>query len=293
MNSEPRVPIVQLRSVVLHELTRQGWPDGNPRGGKRLEASIRADADDIREEPDWTQAVMGVPAPKDHINIRVDRDVLEWFRASGRGYQTLMNSDTPALIQFASQARALAADPSCGVAFDPGAAYCSADPSGISALGALAVTKSDIRNVHPFALMALSAIHTRETLPFLVRIMNGPDEALHKQAVAGIHDVLHRITDYGVRFRDGAVGSRHARRAADCRGSPAGLRPRQKPSAPSIFPGATACRAVRPRSRIQLRSARRTGLHQMRSPRWSGPELRNHERYSEARERTNPSPKNG
>jgi len=98
----------------------------------------------------------------------------------------LQRSDAPALSQFASQARALAADPSCGVAFDLGAAYRSTDPSGIAVLGALAVTKSDIRNLQSFALMALSAIHTRETLPFLVQIMNGPDEALHKQAVIGI-----------------------------------------------------------------------------------------------------------
>jgi uncharacterized protein (DUF4415 family) len=42
---------------------------------------------------------MGVPAPKDHINIRVDHDVLEWFKASGKGYQTLMNNVLRAFVQ--------------------------------------------------------------------------------------------------------------------------------------------------------------------------------------------------
>jgi uncharacterized protein (DUF4415 family) len=67
--------------------------------GKRLEASIRADVDDVRTEPDWTKAIMGIPAPKDHINIRIDHDVLEWFRANGRGYQTLMNNVLRAFVR--------------------------------------------------------------------------------------------------------------------------------------------------------------------------------------------------
>jgi uncharacterized protein (DUF4415 family) len=33
------------------------------------------------------------PAPKkQQITIRVDHDVLEWFRAQGRGYQTKINA---------------------------------------------------------------------------------------------------------------------------------------------------------------------------------------------------------
>jgi hypothetical protein len=32
--------------------------------GTQLEASIRGDVDDVRGEPDWTQAIVGIPAPK-------------------------------------------------------------------------------------------------------------------------------------------------------------------------------------------------------------------------------------
>jgi uncharacterized protein (DUF4415 family) len=71
--------------------------------GKKLEASIRADVDDVHEELDWTQAMMGVPAPKDHINIRIDHDVLTWFKANGRGYQTLMNNVLRAFVQSRRQ----------------------------------------------------------------------------------------------------------------------------------------------------------------------------------------------
>ena len=40
---------------------------------------------------------------QDHINIRVDHDVVEWFSASGRGYQTLMNNVLRAFVQSRQQ----------------------------------------------------------------------------------------------------------------------------------------------------------------------------------------------
>ena len=31
-------------------------------------------------------------SPKELVSLRVDKDVLEWFRARGKGYQTEMNA---------------------------------------------------------------------------------------------------------------------------------------------------------------------------------------------------------
>ncbi len=89
----------QIEAKVARGEDRTDWHKANAMTGKKLEASIRADVDDIREEPDWALAVVGVPAPKDHINIRVDHDVLEWFKASGRGYQTFMNNVLRAFVK--------------------------------------------------------------------------------------------------------------------------------------------------------------------------------------------------
>jgi uncharacterized protein (DUF4415 family) len=33
-----------------------------------------------------------LPLPKEAISLRVDHDVLEWFRSTGKGYQSLMNA---------------------------------------------------------------------------------------------------------------------------------------------------------------------------------------------------------
>ena len=40
----------------------------------------------------WAKARVSVPAAKAMISIRVDRDVLEWYRRQARRYQTLMNA---------------------------------------------------------------------------------------------------------------------------------------------------------------------------------------------------------
>jgi uncharacterized protein (DUF4415 family) len=40
----------------------------------------------------WNDAVLVVPESKVPISLRVDRDVLEWFRQSGPRYQSRMNA---------------------------------------------------------------------------------------------------------------------------------------------------------------------------------------------------------
>jgi uncharacterized protein (DUF4415 family) len=43
-------------------------------------------------EKDWTQAVIGLPPLKTPVNAKFDIDVVNWFKAQGRGYQTRMNA---------------------------------------------------------------------------------------------------------------------------------------------------------------------------------------------------------
>ena len=40
----------------------------------------------------WDEAELVLPVPKQAISLRVDEDVLEWFRSLGPGYQTRMNA---------------------------------------------------------------------------------------------------------------------------------------------------------------------------------------------------------
>jgi uncharacterized protein (DUF4415 family) len=40
----------------------------------------------------WAEATVVGPVPKQAISLRVDADVLDWFRASGPRYQSRMNA---------------------------------------------------------------------------------------------------------------------------------------------------------------------------------------------------------
>ncbi len=41
---------------------------------------------------DWSDAAIVEPAPKVSVSIRLDSDIVEFFKQGGKGYQTRMNS---------------------------------------------------------------------------------------------------------------------------------------------------------------------------------------------------------
>jgi uncharacterized protein (DUF4415 family) len=66
-----------------------------PRLRRQSEAEVNATApSDLADLPEdfWDDAELVAPEPKEPISIRVDRDVLAWFRQTGPGYQTRMNA---------------------------------------------------------------------------------------------------------------------------------------------------------------------------------------------------------
>ena len=61
------------------------------------DAAIRHTKDAPRTSPeDWANAIahrgLPLPARTEQIALRVDAEVLAWFRAQGRGWQTRMNN---------------------------------------------------------------------------------------------------------------------------------------------------------------------------------------------------------
>lgn len=71
-----------------------------------LERDIAADSDWKDVPPDWFKDAIPVqPGTKKLLSLRVDPDVLEWFRAQGPGYQTRMNAVLRAFMTAASKPR--------------------------------------------------------------------------------------------------------------------------------------------------------------------------------------------
>ncbi len=44
------------------------------------------------DETFWAEAEWWMPVPKDRLSLRLDRDVVSWFKAQGPGYQSRINA---------------------------------------------------------------------------------------------------------------------------------------------------------------------------------------------------------
>jgi uncharacterized protein (DUF4415 family) len=60
-------------------------------GEREIRESSPEELADLPEDF-WEEATLVVPIPKRPISLRVDEDVLEWFRSLGPRYQTHMNT---------------------------------------------------------------------------------------------------------------------------------------------------------------------------------------------------------
>ncbi len=58
-----------------------------------IERMAANDADNpATSADDWIDAVAGPTPAKTPVNAKFDRDVVDWFKAQGRGYQSRMNA---------------------------------------------------------------------------------------------------------------------------------------------------------------------------------------------------------
>ncbi|PSJ60506.1 BrnA antitoxin family protein [Kumtagia ephedrae] len=73
---------------------------------EEIEAQMRDDPDwaDF-SEIDWSKVVAVFPVSKHAISIRLDKDVIDFFKATGKGYQTRINAVLRHYMQEAAKAR--------------------------------------------------------------------------------------------------------------------------------------------------------------------------------------------
>ena len=86
----------RITRVTLEEAKRmKGETDFAGLDAMTDEDIARAVAEDSDAAPldiDWTKARLVLPPGKENFTLRVDRDVLAWFRSTGKGFHTRMNA---------------------------------------------------------------------------------------------------------------------------------------------------------------------------------------------------------
>ena len=100
---EPR--IVSYTREELDQLPDQtDWKRLRSLTEEEIEAAARADPEwEGLLDIDWSKAQLVMPRRKEAISIRLDEDVLAFFKTLGSGYQTRINA---VLRHFMEQARA-------------------------------------------------------------------------------------------------------------------------------------------------------------------------------------------
>ena len=83
---------VELRAMQEQGASKSDWAAAAARTPPEIEAAIASDPDEAGLELDWTQATVELPQPKAILNMRIDRDILEFFKSEGKGYQTKINA---------------------------------------------------------------------------------------------------------------------------------------------------------------------------------------------------------
>ncbi|MGH9472042.1 MAG: BrnA antitoxin family protein [Terriglobales bacterium] len=75
--------------------TRKGntdWPRVRALHDDDIERAVAADPDSSVSNPDWAHARLVLPQRKESVHLRLDPDVLAWFRGQGRGHLTRINA---------------------------------------------------------------------------------------------------------------------------------------------------------------------------------------------------------
>ena len=73
---------------------------------ERGETETRADAPQLKLDADfWQGARVVMPPGKSSVHLRVDTDVLEWFKAQGRGHLSRMNAVLRSFMEAQKQRR--------------------------------------------------------------------------------------------------------------------------------------------------------------------------------------------
>jgi len=75
---------------------RTDWAAVDAQTEEDIARQIAEDPDDPANDPDYPDDPVKFrvvyPPPKERITVRLDKDVLDWLRAEGAGYQTRINA---------------------------------------------------------------------------------------------------------------------------------------------------------------------------------------------------------
>jgi len=97
--SEERITRVTLKQA-LKMKGETDWERVHALTDEDIERAVAEDPDQsFWTEEDWKNARVVYPQGKEPVTLRLDRDILYWFKQQGRGYQTRINAVLRAFVE--------------------------------------------------------------------------------------------------------------------------------------------------------------------------------------------------
>ena len=79
--------------------SRSDWDRVSKLTHEEIERAVAEDPDAGTFRESWSEGVdIGLPKSKERITVRLDADVLAWFKNQGKGYQTRINAVLKAFV---------------------------------------------------------------------------------------------------------------------------------------------------------------------------------------------------
>jgi uncharacterized protein (DUF4415 family) len=82
----------ELTKLAKEKGTLSDWGKAAGMTKAEIEARVASDTDEADMVMDWANATVDLPQPKAVLNMRIDREVLDYFRRTGKGYQSRINA---------------------------------------------------------------------------------------------------------------------------------------------------------------------------------------------------------
>ena len=82
----------ELADLVKAEGSGSDWAKAEAMTYEGIAAAVASDPDEDEMIIDWNKATIEMPRPKAVLNMRIDKDILDYFRKAGKGYQTKINA---------------------------------------------------------------------------------------------------------------------------------------------------------------------------------------------------------
>jgi uncharacterized protein (DUF4415 family) len=85
--------IEEIEAMIARGESKTDWARVDAMTDEDIERAMRDDPDwKDHMDIDWSKATMVIPDKKKAISIRLDPDIIDFFQATGKGYQTRINA---------------------------------------------------------------------------------------------------------------------------------------------------------------------------------------------------------